>query len=166
MSTGTRTTLGLASTVLIVAAFIAAFRLVHAAGGLTSGAQLAIGATTLAVLLKIFLGYFASKDFDFHNHGYDLCIMTLGTSLTAGTSLYAYDLNKVKGFILLIALAFIIAIVFTLTAAVNVAEIKKALASNPSQRPSALRTLANLLLGSVSMGFNLLIVISKADLTK
>ena len=165
MSGSTKTFVGITSTALVIVAFVAAIR-VLVATPLSDGASLAVGATAIAVLLKILLGYSASKDFDFHNHGYDLCIMTLGTSLTAGASLYAYDLNKVKSFILLIVIAFLMALFFTLMAAINLKEINEFVKAHPGKRAPALRTLANMFLGVVSLGFNLLIVVTKSDLTK
>lgn len=69
-------------TVVLIVTFPLILQRLGLIAALNSKAKFILGATAIGLVFKLILGDLGSGKFDYHKHGYDLCIMTLAASLS------------------------------------------------------------------------------------
>ena len=134
--------------------------------------ELAVSATVVALWIKIICQGIAAKSLEFHKQGYDLCIMTLTTALTAiaAESAAAYNRGQmdrpemVK--VGLIVAIFVASMLLTLVTAYNsrVFEDAKIQAAKNSANPpkESYRSLFSFLAGMAIFVFNIYVIAKRS----
>jgi hypothetical protein len=121
----------------------------------------ALGAAAVALLLKMCLSDLAQKKFEWHKHGHDMCIMTLGTSLSALAYAFASD-DFPRAQLRPLGVLFILAMIVTILTAGNSREIEEGAAATPTQKCAGLRT-ANIVVGVFAIMMNLYVLVLKDE---
>lgn len=149
----------LAVTAAISAAIIIILDYWRAGSTISQGGRYALWGTFAALILKMLISDWGNKKFEWHKHGYDMCIMTLGTSLTT----LAYELSKdewIKKKIIFLGLLFLGSMAATLLAGGNSRSIEASAKAHPAVRRPFLEW-TNIVLGTVAIGLNLYILVVK-----
>ena len=100
----------------------------------------ALGGAAAALILKMFISDYAAKKFEWHKHGYDMCIMTLGTSLT--TLAYASALDEFqfpREELRYLQLLFFVAMIATFVTARNSRDIEEGTTRKPPKKCVSLK---------------------------
>jgi hypothetical protein len=144
-------------TVLIYVASVAVIRTIGWVPHLTKTAWWGLSASVLAIIIKMLFGDLVKGDnkIDWAQHGYDLCIMTLGTSLI--TVAYQFASSDINGKALLIPF---ITIGLTLLGVVLAGGNLNAIEKGKAKRPGFLKAL-NICAGVVAISLNVLIIVTK-----
>jgi len=87
--------LGLVTTILVCVLFVLGGKLLGQIPKLSRSGWYAICGACAALILKMLISNQIGQDFKFHKHGYDMCVMAFGTSLT--TLSYEMSHPKVDG---------------------------------------------------------------------
>lgn len=119
----------------------------------------ALDGASAALILKMFISDYAAKRFEWHKHGYDMCIMTLGTSLTALAYALASD-EFPREQLRYLGLLFVVAMIATFLTAGNSRDIEKGATRNPPKKCVSLK-LTNIVLGIFAITMNLYVLVVK-----
>jgi hypothetical protein len=122
---------------------------------ISEGGWYALCGAFAALVLKMLVADWGHKEFEAHKHGYDMCVMALGTAL----STLAYELSKeplVRRRIVFLFVLFLLALVGTFLAGGNTRSIE----SRTTSKPAALKWM-NIGLGFLAIGLNLFFLVVK-----
>jgi hypothetical protein len=131
--------------------------------------------TAVVVSMKTIIGDLISGEFLYHKHGYDFCITTLGAVITglsfeilSGTTLYPGLANVPLGSEFKViaderhrVIAFLIfMLILSMLGTLVAASASKSIKDKTAKYPDALSIL-NFVVGTMLLGFNLLLIITK-----
>jgi hypothetical protein len=126
---------------------------------ISSSGWWALGGATAALIIKMFISDYGAKKFEWHKHGYDMCIMTLGTSLTALAYAFASD-EFGREQLRYLGVVFVLAMIATFFTAGNSREIEVGAKDNPPKKCVSLK-LANIVFGIFAIMMNLYVLVVK-----
>jgi len=146
---------GLGLTVLTALAMLVGFRFLGNNPPISEGGWYALWGAFGALVVKMLVSDWGLKAFEAHKHGYDMCIMALGTSF----STLAYELSKdplVRRRVVFLLVLSLFAFVGTLVTGGN----SRSIESNTTKVPGMLKWV-NIGLGSLAIALNLFFLVVK-----
>jgi hypothetical protein len=147
--------LALLTTVLVSLAIMSGFRFFGLNPPISEGGWYGLWGAFIALVLKMLIADWGHKQFEAHKHGYDMCIMALGTALTT----LAYELSKeppIRRRIVFLGVLFLLALGGTFIAGGNTRSIE----SNTTNKPALLKWM-NIGFGFLAIGLNLFFLVVK-----